>query len=139
MSQIKGTAASASSTPPSLTEQLAEQNPHYIPKTAQGCAIVDEFLTGHDEVEIPDTKTPYDLPTGVKNLIQKQVTESLQALMRNILVLIDASIPNKDQNRAVKKFIQKEFDSAFVESLKDTDPYNSGSYVAATVLGNITP
>jgi len=68
--------------------------------------------------------------------IQKEVTESLQDLMRNVLVLLDASIPNKDQNRAVKKFIEKEFDSGFLEILKDTDPQNAGEYCVASLLGD---
>ena len=134
MSDIKGVDPSVSSTPPTLTDQLKEQNPNRIPKTAQGGAIVDEFLTGSDEVEIHPSPV---LPTDVKNLIRRGVTESFQDLMRNVLVLIDASIPNKDQNRALKKCVQKEFDSAFVNILNDIDPYGANRVVAASVLGNV--
>jgi hypothetical protein len=100
--------------------------------TKQGSSVDLDYTPKCDEVEIPSSNLPVDMT----NVIQKSVTESLQTLMRNILSLIDASIPNKDQNRALKKFIEKEFDSAFLEILKDMDYENSGEYVAASLLGD---
>ena len=43
------------------------------------------------------------------------VTPNLQILLAAVLGTVDASIPNKDQNRAVKHLVRKQFDSAFLD------------------------
>jgi hypothetical protein len=129
-----------------MTEQLAKQNPNYIPKTAQGGAIVDEFLTGHDEVNVPDvpktattervtkierldentfreTTVKWHLDDStVLQIVNGVVTPTLQVLLYDVLGVIDASIPNKDQNRAVKKIIHDGFDKAYMDIVRESYP-----------------
>ena len=42
------------------------------------------------------------------------VTPCLQVLLHSVLGAIDASIPNKEQNRAVKHIVRKQFDDAYL-------------------------
>jgi hypothetical protein len=146
MSQIKGTTSSVSSTPPSMTEQLAKQNPNYIPKTSQGGAIVDEFLTGHDEVNVPDVpKTAttervtkierldeniYRETTAKSHLDEMTVIQvvngimipNMRVMLASVLGTIDASVPNKDQNKAIKHLVRKQFDDAYCEIIRRAYP-----------------
>jgi hypothetical protein len=97
------------------------------PKTAQGRAIGDEFLTGHDEVEIPDGPAlhplaePSAFPTVVQ-IVNGIVTPNLRVLLASVLGAIDASIPNKDQNKAVKHIMRKAFDDAYCNILERSYP-----------------
>lgn len=43
------------------------------------------------------------------------VTPNLQILLASVLGTIDASIPNKEQNRAVKHLVRKQFDDAYID------------------------
>ena len=98
-----------------------------IPKTSQGRAIEDECLTGHDEVEIPSGPSPHPLsehsafPTVVQ-IVNGVVTPNLQLLLSSILGVIDASIPNKDQNRAVTHIVRMAFDGAYADILQRSYP-----------------
>jgi hypothetical protein len=42
------------------------------------------------------------------------VTPSMQILLDSVLGTIDASVPNKDQNRAIKHLLRKQFDDAYL-------------------------
>ncbi len=149
MSQIKGTTSPVSSTPPSMTEQLAKQNPNYIPKTAQGGAIVDEFLTGHDEVNVPDVpktattervtkierldENTFRETTVKSHLDEMTVTQvvngivipNLRVLLASVLGTVDASVPNKDQNKAIKHLVRKQFDDAYLNIIQRAYPNSS--------------
>ena len=151
MSQIKGvdysvTSAITASIPPSMTEQLAKQTPNYIPNTAQGGAIVDEFLTGYDEIKIPDTprtattervtkierldENTYRETTARSHLDEMTVTHvvngiispNLRVMLASVLGTIDASVPNKDQNKAIKHLVRKQFDDAYCDIMRRAYP-----------------
>jgi len=83
-------------------------------------AIVEEL--GHvahgwrKKVEIPST-----LPTVVQ-IVNGVVTPTMQSLLYDILGVIDASIPNKDQNRAVKNIVRSGFDKAYIDILRESYP-----------------
>jgi hypothetical protein len=135
-----------SSTPLSMTEQLAKQNPNYIPKTAQGGAIVDEFLTGHDEVNVPEVpktattervtkierldENTYRETTVKSHLDEMTVTQvvngimipNMRVMLASVLGTIDASVPNKDQNKAIKHLVRKQFDDAYCEIMRRAYP-----------------
>ena len=44
--------------------------------------------------------------------------ENLRTLLTSVLRTVDASIPNKDQNRAVKHILRKEFDAAYISVME---------------------
>lgn len=132
-----------------MTEQLAKQNPNYIPKTAQGGAIVDEFLTGHDEVNVPDVpktattervtkierldENTFRETTVKSHLDEMTVTQvvngivipNLRVLLASVLGTVDASVPNKDQNKAIKHLVRKQFDDAYLNIIQRAYPNSS--------------
>lgn len=116
MSIVQGVDSSVSSFPPSVSEQLAEQTPNYIPKTAQGGAVIVDYQPKCDEVEVPYVPilARSENMGIVCQVVNGIVTPSLQILLCSVLGAIDASIPNKDQNRAVKHILRKQFDDAYL-------------------------
>lgn len=118
---------SVSSFPPSVSDQLAEKTPNYIPKTAQGAAVIADYQPPCDEVEIPSladaNPAPYPKPgvpitcdyDAVKPFFDGVVKPNLQILLAMVLGDIDASIPNKDQNKAVKNLVRRQFDEQMLE------------------------
>jgi hypothetical protein len=48
--------------------------------------------------------------------------ENLRTLLTSVLRTVDASIPNKDQNRAVKHILRKEFDAAYISVMESVYP-----------------
>jgi hypothetical protein len=81
-------------------------------------AIVEELghvAHGWNRVFPPKKPTAVQIFNGV-------VTPMMQVLLYDVLGVIDASIPNKEQNRAVKRIIQDGFDKAYLEIVKETYP-----------------
>jgi hypothetical protein len=66
-------------------------------------------------------KIPSNLPT-VFHIVNGVVTPNLEILLGSVLGTIDASIPNKEQNRAVKHIIRKDFDEAYYDILRRSFP-----------------
>jgi hypothetical protein len=62
-----------------------------------------------------------NLPTVIQ-IVNGVVTPTLQVLLYDVLGVIDASIPNKDQNRAVKNIIRNSFDKAYIDILRESCP-----------------
>jgi hypothetical protein len=65
--------------------------------------------------------TTVSAPT-VSQIVNGVVTPTLQVLLFDVLSVIDASVPNKDQNRAVKKLIHDGFDKAYLDILRESYP-----------------
>jgi len=61
-------------------------------------------------------------PPTVSQIVNGVVTPSLQVLLFNVLSVIDASVPNKEQNRAIKRLIHDGFDKAYMEILRESFP-----------------
>lgn len=59
---------------------------------------------------------------AIVQIVNGVVTPELQVLLSNILSTIDASIPNKDQNRAVRHLIRKAFDDSYFHILRLSYP-----------------
>jgi hypothetical protein len=64
--------------------------------------------------DLPILERPENFGT-VCHLVNGIVTPNMQILLASVLGSIDASIPNKDQNKAVKHIIRKQFDDAYVD------------------------
>lgn len=64
---------------------------------------------------------PSKIPTAVQ-IVNGVVTPTLQVLLYDVLGVIDASIPNKEQNKAVKKIIHDGFDKAYLEIVREAYP-----------------
>ena len=68
---------------------------------------------------------PFARPENVGIISQvtnSVVTPNLQVLLASVLGTIDASIPNKDQNRAVKHIVRKQFDTVYEDILRRCYP-----------------
>ena len=64
---------------------------------------------------------PSAFPT-VARIVNGIVTPNLRVLLASVLGAIDASIPNKDQNKAVKHIMRKAFDDAYCNILERSYP-----------------
>ncbi len=73
---------------------------------------------------IPSVPPVQPLPT-VSQAVHEIVTPTLQVLLFDILSVVDAAIPNKDQNKAVKKLIHDGFDTAYLDILREAFPSTS--------------
>jgi uncharacterized protein (DUF697 family) len=83
-------------------------------------AIVEEL--GHiTHGWVKKVEVPSNLPT-VFHIVNGVVTPNLEILLGSVLGTIDASIPNKEQNRAVKHIIRKDFDEAYYDILRRSFP-----------------
>jgi len=50
----------------------------------------------------------------VCTVVNSIVTPSLQILLASVLGTVDASVPNKEQNKAIKHLLRKQFDDAYL-------------------------
>jgi hypothetical protein len=77
---------------------------------------------------------------GQKNFFMDIVSPNLQSLLGSVLTSIDASIPNKDQNKATKHLICKQFDEAYCDildkALPDAEP--GYDYAIGICVGDFT-
>lgn len=141
MSEIKGVDSSVShpstsftvTFPPSVTEQLAEQTPNYIPKAAQGGGVIADYQPKCDEVDIPADSGPDKFIPTVDYTVDQVVIPALAKLLAKMLATTDASLPNKDQKRGVNKIVREAFDEAYFRILRETYPdcqfgFSSNSY-----------
>ena len=64
---------------------------------------------------------PSAFPT-VCRIVNGIVTPNLRVLLHGVLGAIDASIPNKDQNKAVKHIVRTQFDEAYFDILRRSYP-----------------
>lgn len=75
-----------------------------------------ENLPATDPLALPEN---FGIVCQVVNGI---VTPNLQILLASVLGAIDASIPNKEQNKAVKHILRKQFDHAYGDILRRSYP-----------------
>jgi hypothetical protein len=73
-----------------------------------------ESVTTPAGPEKPLLARPENIGT-VCTVVNEIVTPNLQILLASVLGTIDASIPNKEQNRAVKHIVRKQFDDAYID------------------------
>lgn len=87
----------------------------------------------------PFYKQEYSM-VGQKNFFTDIVSPNLQSLLGSVLTSIDASIPNKDQNKATKHLICKQFDEAYCDildkALPDAEP--GYDYAIGICVGDFT-
>jgi len=107
---IAGVDTSVSSPTTTLTPDNFTANPADTPKVT--------------EVTSP---IPTNFPTVVQ-IVNGVVTPTLEVLLYDVLGVIDASIPNKDQNRAVKRIIHDGFDKAYMDILREAYPDSSFAF-----------
>lgn len=102
-----------------------------LPDLVDGKTVYRAFRNFGAHVDTPK-KTEQDaysesLPAIVQ-IVNGVVTPELQVLLSNILSTIDASMPNKDQNRAVRHLIRKAFDESYFQILKESYPDSNFAY-----------
>ena len=104
MSEIKGTEASVSSIPsPTVTIDNVTGNSTGFTGTAN--------IPPSDPIDF--SKIPEGTYYGFIHASNAQYY--VARLLGNVLSQIDASVPNKDQNKAMKHLVRKEFDRAIMD------------------------
>ena len=99
-----------------------------------GVVVDNATVTFNEAVPSPTTTlTPDKFVPTVMYTVEHVVTPALAKLLAKILSTTDASIPNKDQNRAVKRIIRDEFDETYFRVLRGAFPdcqvgQSAGSY-----------
>ena len=95
---------------------------------AQGGCLDTENVKSPELLHIVDTA----------NIVSAFVTPNLRVLLAGVLGAIDASIPNRDQNKAVKHIIRTQFDDAYFDILRRAYPDlafgHSGGYAITPEL-----
>jgi hypothetical protein len=108
MSQIKGTEPSVSSTHTATVL--------YEDGSAENLPVEEESGPAlHPLAEPSAFSTVVQIVNGI-------VTPNLRVLLASVLGAIDASIPNKDQNKAVKHIVRTQFDEAYFDILRRSYP-----------------
>jgi hypothetical protein len=93
-------------------------------KEKPGSAVDLDYIPKFDEVEIPADDGPLVDEDSATLMLNAIVTPNLKNLLRSTLRLIEASIPNKDQSKAVKHLVRRQFDDAFVNINRRLFPRN---------------
>jgi len=90
-------------------------HPHPVPVAANPEANAEALL---DSAPYPKPGVPVDAVTDynvIKPYFDGVVKPNLQILLAMVLGDVDAAIPNKDQNKAVKNLIRRQFDEQMLE------------------------
>ena len=123
-------------------------------RKAQGHAIDDPamYASGPELIhEInpesgPDVKAVQDLELRdretVSNVALYNVMPNIRVLLAEVIGALDASIPNKDQNRAVKHIIRQAFDRAYFDIISRAYPdgnfgQSGGDYAVSPAVNRI--
>jgi hypothetical protein len=152
MSQIKGVDTSVSSPTTTVSLKESQENLRSCAKKEMkekpGSAVDLDYIPKFDEGEIPaetplspeysqpsvfdSNPTAYDVAIKTTtHIVSGAVTPNLELLLGSVLGTIDASIPNKEQNKAVKHIIRMAFDEAYSDILRRSYPSTfsfSGEY-----------
>jgi len=76
-------------------------------------------MAGVENLQIPTSTAFPKINFREETVIGDGVfVENLRTLLTSVLRTVDASIPNKDQNRAVKHILRKEFDAAYISVME---------------------
>ena len=74
----------------------------------------------------PDVKAVQDLELRdhetVSNVVNYNVMPNIRVLLADVIGALDASIPNRDQNKAVKHIIRQAFDRAYFDIISRAYP-----------------
>jgi hypothetical protein len=81
--------------------------------------IIHETIEDESASDILTTKESFPIVNKIVNGI---VVPNLRVLLASVLGTIDASIPNKEQNKAVKHIMRKSFDDAHCSILERSYP-----------------
>jgi len=93
--------------------------------------VIDHVTANSENATVtftyPDAPNPAIHPlvehmSTVVQIVNGIVTPNLRVLLASVLGAIDASIPNKDQNRAVRHIVRKQFDDAYGDILRRSYP-----------------
>jgi hypothetical protein len=89
--------------------------------------VIDEVTANSENVTITHS-FPVDLPAEAYYgyIHASNVQYFMSKLLGNALSLVDTSIPNKEQNRAMKHLLRKQFDEAIMDVHKMAWPLNTG-------------
>jgi hypothetical protein len=90
-----------------MTQQIAGVDTSVSSPTTTFTVTTEEHYHGFDEA---------------CKLLGQTVAPKLRLLRESILEAIDASIPNKDQNRAVKNIVRKQFDKSYTDIVFESIP-----------------
>ena len=61
----------------------------------------------------------------VTQVVNGIVIPNLRVLLASVLGTVDASVPNKDQNKAIKHLVRKQFDDAYLNIIQRAYPNSS--------------
>jgi hypothetical protein len=64
----------------------------------------------------------------VTQVVNGIVIPNLRVMLASVLGTIDASVPNKDQNKAIKHLIRKQFDDAYSDIVRRAYPDSNFSF-----------
>ena len=125
MNQIIGVDSSVSSIPSStFTVDNLTANPVASPKETERLIKVERLEDGsfRDTYARNDPDGPVKFVPSVDYAVNQIVIPALSKLLAKVLAITDASVPNKDQNRGVKKIIREAFDEAYFQVLRGAFP-----------------
>ncbi len=117
MSIVQGVDSSVTSAATTLTVDNFTANPAETPKAS-------EPFYPPPPPEFDPTKLPKGTYFGY--IHASNVQYFVARLLCNCISLLDATIPNKDQNKAVKHLLRKEFDRAILDVHKMAWPLTDG-------------
>jgi hypothetical protein len=115
--------------PSSLTPDNFTANPAETPKAS-------ESFTPPPPPEIDFAKLPKG--TYIGYIHTSNVQYFVARLLGNAISLLDATIPNKDQNKAVKHLLRKEFDRAILDVHKMAWPLTEGDVESMKAQQSVT-
>jgi hypothetical protein len=89
---------------------------------------MDPLSSSNCGTSLPSFTSALDMIKGqntdpTSDIINGNVVPNLRCLLGSVLGVIDASIPNKDQNRAIKNLVKQQFDLAYMDILRRAYPY----------------
>jgi hypothetical protein len=83
---------------------------------------VKSTIENHPKLTTIETDEHYPGFDEACKILGQTVAPKLRFLRASILCIIDASMPNKEQNRAVKNIIRKLFNESYTEIVSDSIP-----------------
>lgn len=89
--------------------------------------------TSDDTFVTTTVRTSLDFQT-TSHLVNGVVIPNLTVLLANVLGAVDAAIPNKDQNKAVKHIVRTAFDGAYMDILQRAYPDSAFGHTGGYAL-----
>lgn len=98
-----------------LADAVSNSKSKLSPNRANGS--VEGHVKNNGEIAELSATKGYALGSSPLS-VNDAVISNLELLLGSVLTSIDASIPNKDQNKATKHIIRKQFDEVYFRILK---------------------